>query len=106
MTWLDDRSNDICYYNGRYYEISNYQIRGRIREDVIVGVTCTETYPEDEFTFDYGPMVPPSPITPTTSVPYGQTPYGTGPYGGSRLTTTSVPYGQEPYGTGSYGGTS
>lgn len=53
--WFNDRSNDICYYNGRYYEVSNYQIRGRIREDVIIGVTCTETYPEDEYTFDFPP---------------------------------------------------
>lgn len=54
-TWFDDRNNDVCYYNGRYYEVSNYQTRGRIREDVIIGVTCTETYPEDEFTFDSPP---------------------------------------------------
>ena len=54
-SWFNDRSNDICYYNGRYYEISNYQIRGRIREDVIVGITCTETYPEDEYNFDFPP---------------------------------------------------
>jgi len=58
-SWFDDRSNDLCYYNGRYYEVSNYQIRGRIREDVVVGVTCTETYPEDEFTFDFPPGVAP-----------------------------------------------
>jgi hypothetical protein len=81
-TWFDDRSNDICYYNGRYYEISNFQIRGRAREDVIVGVTCTETYIEDEYVFDYSPPgspIPPPPtpvaftiiVTPDPSNPYG-----------------------------------
>ena len=83
-TWLDDRSNDICYYNGRYYEISNYQIRGRIREDVIIGVTCTETYPEDEYTFDYSPPGTPVPPPPVVT-PYGTGPYGSGPYGGIAL---------------------
>jgi hypothetical protein len=53
--WFDSRTNDLCYYNGRYYEVSNFQSRGHVREDVIVGVTCTETYPEDEFAFDYPP---------------------------------------------------
>jgi len=51
-TWFDDRTNDILYYDGRYYEVMNYQIRGRIREDVIIGISCTETYPEDERMFD------------------------------------------------------
>lgn len=51
--YFDDRLNDVVYYDGRYWEITNFQIRGRIREDQIVGVTCTETYPEDEFTFSF-----------------------------------------------------
>jgi len=55
--WFNDRTNDTLYYDGRYWEINNFQIRGRIREDVIVGVTCTETYPEDEFTFDFPPTL-------------------------------------------------
>jgi hypothetical protein len=80
-SWFDDRSNDICYYNGRYYEVSNYQIRGRLREDVIIGITCTETYPEDEYTFDFPPgNVAPTPPTPTFAG-YGVGPYGFGPYG-------------------------
>jgi hypothetical protein len=80
-SWFDDRSNDICYYNGRYYEVSNYQIRGRLREDVIIGITATETYPEDEYTFDFPPgNVAPTPPTPTFAG-YGVGPYGFGPYG-------------------------
>jgi hypothetical protein len=82
-TWLDDRLNDICYYNGRYYEIMNFQIRGRIREDVIIGVTCTEIYVEDERVFDFpsgvSPPIPPEPPEPIT---YGAGEYGDGPYGG------------------------
>lgn len=54
-TWFNDRVNDVLYYDGRYFEVSNFQIRGRIREDVIVGVSCTEVYPEDERTFDFPP---------------------------------------------------
>lgn len=55
--WFNDRLNDILYYDGRYWECANFQIRGRIQDDVIVGVSCTETYPEDEFPFDF-PIVP------------------------------------------------
>lgn len=75
--WFDDRLNDIVYYDGRYWEISNFQIRGRIREDNIVGVTCTETYPEDEYVFDWPPGNRP------VSGGYGVGPYGSGPYGGT-----------------------
>ena len=51
--YFDDRLSDVVYYDGRYWEITNFQIRGRIREDQIVGVTCTEIYVEDELTFDF-----------------------------------------------------
>ena len=51
----------MCY-DGRYWEINNFQIRGRIREDTIVGVTATETYPEDEYTWDFPPIT--RPVTP------------------------------------------
>jgi len=83
--WYDDRNNDIVYYDARYWEINNFQIRGRIREDTVVGVTCTETYPEDEYTFDFPPnsrpLVPPTPQPPVTG--YGTGQYGVGPYGGT-----------------------
>lgn len=55
--WFDDRLNDIVYYDGRYWEVNNFQIRARAQQDNIVGVTCTETYPEDEYTFDFPPAV-------------------------------------------------
>jgi hypothetical protein len=62
-SWFDDRLNDLCYYDGRFWEINNFQIRGRTQGlDNILGVTCTETYPEDEYTFDFPPTVrPPDP---------------------------------------------
>ena len=61
--WFDDRLNDICY-DGRFWEVNNFQIRGRIREDNIVGVTAAETYPEDEYIlWDFPPVVFPAPGT-------------------------------------------
>ena len=75
--WFNDRVNDLLYYDGRYYEVMNFQIRGRIREDVIIGISCTETYIEDEHTFDF----PPGPGVVATG--YGVGPYGSGPYGGT-----------------------
>jgi hypothetical protein len=76
--WYDDRNNDIIYYDGRYWEVNNFQIRGRIREDTVVGVTCTETYPEDEYTFDFPPNT-----RPVWTTGYGHGAYGSGPYGGT-----------------------
>jgi hypothetical protein len=43
-----DRAHDLAYYDGRYYEVSNFQIRGRVQEqDVIIGVSGIETQPDD-----------------------------------------------------------
>lgn len=54
--WRRDRNNDIVYYNGRFFEISAYQIRGRVQgEDVIIGITAIETFPDDDTLFDYLP---------------------------------------------------
>lgn len=53
--WWDDRLNDVVYYDGRYYEISGFNIRGRARQDVIVGVSGIETQASDELTFDLFP---------------------------------------------------
>jgi hypothetical protein len=81
-TWFDDRSNDICYYNGRYYEISNFQIRGRIREDVVIGLTGTEVYIEDERIFDVQASGPgPGPGPDPSEEGYGMGAYGDGGYG-------------------------
>lgn len=55
--WWDDRLNDILYYDGRYYEISNFSIRGRARGSVIIGVSGIETQPADERVFDVYPTL-------------------------------------------------
>jgi hypothetical protein len=82
--WFDDRLNDVLYYDGRYWEVNNFQIRGRIREDNILGVTCTETYPEDEYTFDFPPAINWGlPVAPIDSG-YGGGAYDSGPYGGDQ----------------------
>ena len=61
-TWRQDRMHDILYYDGRYYEVSGFQIRGRVKgEDVIIGITAIETFPDDDMAFDYTPGVPAPP---------------------------------------------
>lgn len=54
--WRRDRMHDIMYYDGRYYEISGFQIRGRVQgEDVIIGLTGIETFPADDMVLDFPP---------------------------------------------------
>jgi hypothetical protein len=80
--WREDRMHDILYYDGRYYEISSFQIRGRVKgEDVIIGITSIETFPDDDMIFDFTPGAPVVLLPPTTG--YGTGPYGSGPYGGT-----------------------
>lgn len=76
--WKDDRLNDLVYYLGRFYEISNFQIRGRLQgEDVIIGVTCIETHPHDELNLDATPAgwFPADPLT-TDPLPLSHITYG------------------------------
>lgn len=55
--WLDDRLNDVIYYDHRYYTISNFQIRGRAQyTDAIIGVSALEMIVEDETVFDFFPV--------------------------------------------------
>lgn len=54
--WLDDRVNDVIYYDKRFYAVSNFQIRGRAQfDDAIIGVSCLEFIPDDEAVFDLFP---------------------------------------------------
>lgn len=54
--WLDDRLNDVLFYDDRFYSISNFQIRGRVKnKDAIIGVAGLELIPEDESVFDFFP---------------------------------------------------
>lgn len=57
--FFDDRNNDIVYYDGRFWEVARFDIKGRAREDSIVGVTCSEVYAEDEMRFDWVPGTAP-----------------------------------------------
>jgi hypothetical protein len=55
--WSDDRINDIVYYDGRFFAVSSFQIRGRLQgEDVIIGVAGVETQPSDELNIDATPL--------------------------------------------------
>ena len=51
--WRRDRMHDLFYYDNRFWEISGYQLRGRIKgEDVIIGITAIETFPTDDMLLD------------------------------------------------------
>ena len=55
-TTLDDRLNDLIYYDKRFYAISNFQIRGRAKfADVVVGVSGLELITPDESLHDLFP---------------------------------------------------
>lgn len=56
--WWDDRLNDLLYYDGRFWEISDFQIRGRARADMIVSIGGIETQPADDRIFDLFPVAP------------------------------------------------
>jgi hypothetical protein len=59
--WRRDRMHDIFYYDNRYYEVSGFQIRGRVKgEDVIIGITGIETFPSDDMVLDYRPGTVPA----------------------------------------------
>lgn len=63
--WRRDRLHDMCYYDGRYWEISAYQIRGRAKgEDVVIGVTAIESFAADDMSFDFPPGTVPKAVTP------------------------------------------
>lgn len=40
--------NDIVIYRGQYWAIGDYQTRGRLRENLMVGVNATHIMPDDE----------------------------------------------------------
>jgi hypothetical protein len=51
--------NDVIEWDGRYFAISSYQIRGRVRGDVVIGVTAVETMEFEEEVFDTTPPTTP-----------------------------------------------
>lgn len=50
--------NDMFYYQGRYYKVYTYQVRGRLQNEVLVAVNGYEVYIDQEFVFDPGPETP------------------------------------------------
>lgn len=48
--------NDIYMYDGRYYSVASYRVRGRARDDVMVVVEGIEIYVNQEMPFDPGPQ--------------------------------------------------
>lgn len=44
--------NDLFQYDGRYFTVTSYKVRGRLRDDVIVVVEGLEVYYQQEFPFD------------------------------------------------------
>ena len=47
--------NDMFFYDGRYYSVTGYCVRGRAKDDVIIGFEGIEKYVDQEFSFDPGP---------------------------------------------------
>lgn len=47
--------NDLFLYDGRYYSVYNYRVRGRLRDDVFVLVSGQEVFINQEFINDPGP---------------------------------------------------
>lgn len=49
------RLNDLYVYDGRYYSIYDYRVRGRLKDDVFVLVSAQEIFIDQEFINDPGP---------------------------------------------------
>lgn len=47
--------NDMFLYDGRYFSVMSYRIRGRLRDDILVVVEGLEVYVNQEMPFDTGP---------------------------------------------------
>lgn len=47
--------NDMFLYDGRYFSVVSYRVRGRARDDVIVVVEGIEVFINQEMPFDPGP---------------------------------------------------
>jgi hypothetical protein len=52
--------NDVVAWDGRFFAVTSYQVRGRVRADVVIGVTAVEVMEFEEYVFDTNPpTVPP-----------------------------------------------
>lgn len=48
--------NDLYVYDGRYYSVYDYRVRGRLKDDVFVLVSAQEVFPDQEFINDPDPQ--------------------------------------------------
>lgn len=56
MPWeYRNHLNDVFVYDGRYYSVYDYRVRGRLRDDVFVLVAGQEVFVDQEFVNDVGP---------------------------------------------------
>ncbi len=44
--------NDMFLYDGRYFTVTSYKIRGRAKDDIVVVVEGLEVYYQQEYVFD------------------------------------------------------
>lgn len=51
--------NDVFFYDNRYYKVHDYHVRGRLPDEVVVGVQGYEVMVDQDFTYDF-----PSPPAP------------------------------------------
>lgn len=47
--------NDMFLYDGRYFSIQTYRVRGRLKDDLVAIVEGIEVYINQEMPFDVGP---------------------------------------------------
>lgn len=64
----DRHLNDLIGYRGTYWKVTGYQIRGRLRDNLIVGVTAVKVFISDEWPNADPPTFP---GFPTTDMPKG-----------------------------------
>ena len=50
-----DHLNDLFLYDGRYYAVYDYKVRGRLKDDIFVLISGQETFINQEFLNDPGP---------------------------------------------------
>ena len=48
--------NDMFLYDGRYFSVMSYRVRGRVRDDMLVVVEGIEVYINQEMPYDPGPQ--------------------------------------------------
>ena len=47
--------NDMFFYDGRFYSVTAYRSRGRVKDELIIGFEGIERYMDQEFVNDPGP---------------------------------------------------